>query len=98
MEIANAFNNFFHSTFTAPNHHDQPAPNTAQLNPPCSQLSAIQITRSDIFDVMSKLDTTKATGCDNIHPSILKNCALPLLEPVFALFTLIMQNCTLPEE
>jgi len=45
------------------------------------------ITRSDIYEVLSKLDTTKARGSDNIHPLVLKNCNISLLEPIFHLFT-----------
>ena len=85
MEIAEAFNDFFHSTFNRPNHR-QPLSDITQLSPPSQQLSEIVITRSDIYEVLSKLDTTKARGSDNIHPLVLKNCSISLLDCTYHLY------------
>ena len=95
-QIANAFNQFFHSTFSAPS--DFLLPDMSALPTPSSQLSSVEITRSDVFTALSKLDESKAYGCDQIHPKILKNCLLSVLESVHSLFVSSLMNNTLPAE
>ena len=56
------------------------------------------ITRSDIYEVLSNLDTTKARGSDNIHPLVLKNCSISLLEPILHLFTQCLKSGSLPSQ
>lgn len=97
MEIAEVFNDFFHSTFNHPNHR-QPLSDITQLSPSTQQLSEIVITRSDIYEVLSNLNTTKARGSDNIHPLVLKNCSISLLEPIFHLFTQCLKSSSLPSQ
>ncbi len=45
--------------------------------------SSLDITDSDVFEVLSSLDTSKAMGVDGIAPSILKYC---LYQPLHHLF------------
>ena len=47
---------------------------------------------------LSKLDDTKAFGCDGIHPKILKKCLLSLLEPIHSLFVASLLSNTFPAE
>lgn len=39
---------------------------------PIDQLSKLEITETDIFEALLKLDTTKARDCDNISSLVLK--------------------------
>ena len=96
QQIANAFNRFFHSTFSTPS--DFILPDVSHLPTPSSQMSSIEITESDVFTALSKLDDTKAYGCDEIHPKILKNCTLSVLESVHSLFVTCLSNNTIPAE
>ena len=61
------------------------------LPTPAQQLHTISIEVSDVFECLSSLDVTKAPGCDNINPRLLKHCATSLLQESIRL-------CTLPEE
>ncbi len=47
----------------------------------------IEITAEDVFGILSNLDTTKAMGCDQIHPTVLKLCADTLSIPFCKLFS-----------
>ena len=38
------------------------------------------------------LDSTKATGIDDLHPEIYKSCALSLLLPICHLFAICMES------
>ena len=76
---AEAFNSFFHSTFTS---------NVFCLPPidcmptPSSQLNAIYLKTEEVYQALSRLDPYKATGCDEMHPSVLKHSAHSLCEPI----------------
>ena len=61
------------------------------LPTPAQQLHTVSIEVSDVFECLSSLDVTKAPGCDNINPRLLKHCATSLLQESIRL-------CTLPEE
>ena len=56
MIPANTFNQFFYSTFVQ---SDYLLPSQMEL-PPTSQLSNIQVTSNDVFDVLKSLDPSKA--------------------------------------
>ena len=68
---ANLFNRFFNSTFSSSTYV---LPPVECLPTPTSQLSHIDITPIDVYNALSSIDPTKAVGCDNIHPYILKHC------------------------
>lgn len=95
LEIACAFNLFFHSTFTT---SDYVLPSKEKLPAALSQLSYISIDSSDTYQALSRLQQNKAMGCDNISPKILKACAASLSEPVSVLFSKCLDTCTFPVE
>ena len=70
--IVSAFNEIFNSTFTTSDFH---LPSVWSLPTPMDQLGKIDFTVDDVFQALSQLDPTKAMGCDQVHPSILKLCA-----------------------
>ena len=96
QQVANAFNHFFHSTFSSPS--DFALPSTSDLPTPCSQLSTVEITRTDVYTALCALDETKAYGCDEIHPKVLKKCLLSLLDSVHSLFVMCLSNRLIPVE
>lgn len=66
LEIANAFNDFFHSTFTL---SDFVLPSTDSMPTPCAQLSCISIDSSDVFQALLSLSPEKAMGWDDLAQS-----------------------------
>ncbi len=73
-------------------------PDMSHLPTPSTQMSSVEITKSDVFTALSKLDDTKAYGCDEIHPTILKKCLLSLLESIHSLFDACLSSNSIPTE
>ena len=73
-------------------------------SPPCSldqlsdinTISEITITEHDVYTALVTLDTTKATGPDEIAPIILKLCADVLYKPIHYLFSLSLKHGAIP--
>ena len=95
-KLAEVFNQYFNSTFTSTSQFT--LPQVSELPTPSTQLSSIEISRSDIFEALIHLDTTKAAGCDSIQPHISRTCAIPLLEPIFHLFSQCLRTSSIPQE
>ena len=53
---------------------------------------------SDVFKALIQLDPSKAQGCDNISPYVLKYCATSLTSPITKLFTTCLTQSCLPQE
>ena len=70
----------------------------SDLPTPCSQLSTVEITRTDVYTALCALDETKAYGCDEIHPKVLKQCLLSLLDSVHSLFVMCLSYRLIPVE
>ena len=94
-KIANLFNTFFNSTFTSSNYT---LPAFDALPSPSNQLHHIDISSLDVYKALSDLDPTKAFGCDNVHPRVLKHCAVTLTEPITHLCDLSIKNQCIPDE
>ena len=92
---ANLFNEFFSSTFTQSNFS---LPPIESLLTPSSQLHHITILYLDVATALSELDTTKAAGCDNIHPRILKVCSTSLTHAIMKLFSLNVEFQYIPND
>ena len=56
----------------------------------------VSTSNNRVKDIISKLDTTKATGIDGISARILKECAEELLYPLTLLFNLSFRSGTVP--
>ena len=85
-----------HLTFSSPSEFNLPS--MSDLPTPCSQLSAVEITKTDVYTALCALDETKAYGCDEIHPKVLKNCLLSLLDSVHNLFVMCLSHSKIPVE
>ncbi len=66
---ANAFNSFFHSTFSQ---SDFQLPSFDKLPTPSDQLHEIEIDPEEVYKSLSTLDITKAMGSDDLYPSLLQ--------------------------
>ena len=75
---AEIFNEFYASVSTIDNENDLIPANNIQLGP---LLGNITIVQNDVYEILSKLNTGKATGPDNIGNTLLKRCA-PSITPV----------------
>ena len=94
-EKAIIFNNYFNSVFTRSNYI---LPPVYTLPTPELQLSEIRITEEEVLETLSALDPSKAPGCDNISPLVLKRCANTLSAPVTNLLNKCLQSSTLPSQ
>ena len=63
-----------------------------------SLLCEVTISSSEVFEVLSALDTSKAMGVDGIGPLILKECAHVLFKPIHHLFSLSLSHQSIPVE
>ena len=95
VEKANLFNSYFHykftrSSFRCPNSHLLP-----NIHP---KLSDISISEEEVYQALTSLDPSKASGCDGIGPKLLKHCALALCQPLHHLFSLSLSQSYIPSE
>ena len=66
-------------------------------NGAADSLSSITISSQDVKDVLQVINTNKATGPDNINPTLLKQASEVLAYPLSRLFNLSLQQSTFPE-
>ena len=90
---ASLFNNYFYSIFTRSSFV---LPTTDELPSVDSMISDFSVSVSDVYSELTKLDTSKAMGIDNIVPTILKFCAPALYLPIHHLFSLSLSHQCLP--
>ena len=88
-------NKFFNSTFS---NSCFKLPPISELPTPSSQLHEISFDSFEVYEVLCKLDTTKAMGIDDLHPHLLKLCALMIHEPITSLFNSIIKTQLIPED
>ena len=94
MSKADAINKYFHSIFT------QDLRCHCVFNYPSASdsLSEVTILDTDVYNVLANLDTSKATGPDEIPPIVLSTCASALCKPLHYLFCLCLDSGYLPSE
>ena len=90
---ASLFNSYFHSIFT---HSCFELPPLDTLSTPASTICDFTITSSEVFEALTSLDPTKATGIDGIGPRLLKECAHTLYTPFHYLFCLSFSQHSIP--
>jgi len=91
---ASLFNKFFYSVFTKTSSHLAPPGNIDDS----SILLELDISNSEVLEVLLKLDTTKAMGPDEIPSVVLQKCATVLYQPLCYLFNLTLQFSYFPRE
>ncbi len=82
---AEIFNEFYASVSTINNDSDNIPANSIPIGP---LLSNITILQDDVYKLLKKLDTSKATGPDNIGNTFLKNCASSISGVLTRIFNL----------
>lgn len=95
QDKAQLFNDYFYSVFT---HSSDSIPDQPDSTPNSDTLHNIEILSSEVFDLLTNLDTNKACGIDNISPKLLRYCASPLLQVICHLFTISLSNSTIPKD
>ena len=95
IQKASLFNEFFNSTFTSSNYV---LPTMSSLQTPTTQLSIIEFTVTEVFEVLINLDPTKAVGCDMISAFVIKQCADVSATPLCHLFNIWLDSSTIPQE
>ena len=95
FQRALCFNNFFHSTFTD---SSLSLPPMSSLPAPPTCIDHIEFSEEDVYQGLIKLDPTKAKGCDQLHPMILRLCTDPLTHPLHKLFTASLNSGIIPSE
>jgi len=92
---ATAFNNFFSSVFTKEDRQNIPHIDDKKPDHPFDDLL---ITAPAVYEVLRKLQPDKSPGPDNIHPRILKECAVELAMPLTILFQSTLTEGCVPQE
>ena len=92
-DVAVAFNEYFHSTFTQSVYT---LPPIDSLPSPPMQLHSIDIDQHDVYEALVKLDIRKAMGPDNTSLRVLKTCACALCQPLSTLFQECISQGLLP--
>ena len=94
-EKAYLFNEFFHSVLTV-----SPflIPPVRDFKYPHSFMGEISVSELDVFEALSSLDVSKASGPDGICAKLLKHCAIALYQPLHYIFSLSLSQCYLPLE
>ena len=70
---------FFNSTFS---NRSFSLPPISDLPTPSTQFHEISFDSLEVYEALRKLDTSKAMGTDNLHPHLLKMCALMIHKSV----------------
>jgi hypothetical protein len=94
VEKANILNAHFANIFTV---DETNIPTPEEVIPANKDyLNAILITEEEILDQLSTLDTSKATGPDEISPHMLKQNKLQLIKPLHILFNRSIRESNFP--
>ena len=91
---AQLFNEYCYSVYTSSKQQINDCERTASPD----TLQDITISESEVFKILTSLDSNKACGIDNISPIIFKNCAAPLLQVVCHLFSTSLRCNSIPQE
>ena len=95
LDKAELFNQYFHSIFSQSNFN---LPDTSNLPVPGKCLGSIHFTVQEVLEALNNLDPNKASGIDNIPPTVLKHCAFALAIPIHHLFMTSITSGTIPSE
>ncbi len=93
---AEAFNKFFTQSDQTDNPSD-PIPRDHNLLY-YPKIPNLIINEVDVFELLNSLDTTKATGPDNVSNVFLKNCAAGLAKPLCIIFNMSLQTGKFPKK
>ena len=89
---ADMFNEFFYNQFSEASQYD------VNISFDTGSNFDIDFNVARVRDIISKLDSNKAQGPDDIHGVIFKKCSRVLAKPLSLIFTVIYNTGMLPEE
>ena len=89
---ADMFNEFFYNQFSEASDYD------INISFNTDSTFDIDFNVARVRDIISKLDSNKVQGPDNIHGLILKKCACVLAKPLSLIYSVIYNTGILPEE
>jgi hypothetical protein len=96
---ANLFNDYFASVFGPTDATSNDRSNTHDTNDALNDgISSVIICVNDVHEVMSKLDTNKAVGPDNLSHVILKTCCNELEESICNLINISLVEGVVPKD
>ena len=99
-DVAEEFNKYFASVFTAENVNTIPEPQGTygRPEPDVGVLSDCQFTLDDVKKKLSKLRQDKSTGADDISPRLLYNIQENIYEPLYLLFRKSLDDGMVPDD
>uniref|UniRef100_A0A1X7UC72 Reverse transcriptase domain-containing protein n=1 Tax=Amphimedon queenslandica TaxID=400682 RepID=A0A1X7UC72_AMPQE len=68
----------------------------SELPAPSTQLHHLALSADDVLKKLMNLDTSNAAGIDNLHPTIIKSCAGPVLATITSLYSSCLMYHTMP--
>ena len=108
-DTAEELNKYFKSVFTVNKEGDDVnsdqlyqdlinKPNEHCIDEPySSKLVSFDITKDEVFELLSKVNPSKSAGDDDIHPRVLRECALELAEPLYKIFQESINSGCVPQ-
>ncbi len=90
------FNEYFNSVYTTPSNCNMFSPDSSIG--PSESLSDISFSPEDVYNLLSKLDISKATGIDGIPNYVLKCCAPSIYQHVYHVFSECIARSYIPVE
>ena len=94
-EKAEVLSKFFSSVFVCEPKDEIPSIETRTL---LKSMPELLISRDEIIKLLQKLDISKSSGPDNLHPMFLKELALELSEPLCTIFNASIMTNTIPND
>ena len=95
VDKAHVFNLYFNSIYTPSSFN---LPPIDSLPTPSSQLNSLDLSSSEVYEVLSNLDPLKTPGPDNISSFILKNFAQTRLPQLTDIFNFSLSSSIIPDQ
>ncbi|MFZ2537549.1 MAG: reverse transcriptase family protein, partial [Oscillospiraceae bacterium] len=92
-EAADILNKVFESVFVEEGDGAIPTMGSRNSN---TWMESCEISESDVFKLLDRIETSKSTGVDNIHPHMLKECREQLSVPLALIFNKSLDSGALP--
>lgn len=95
-EICDAFNDFFHSVFSA--QHSSYSDSSENCNDTnCNTIISLQVSLQTVEGSLKSLNVDKGAGCDGIPAAFWKGCTNSLAEPIHIIFNRSLKEGIFPE-
>lgn len=92
--MANLFASSFEGVYVRTAPDADPAPHQVTA----SRMTRVEVSLQKVIDILTSLDANSAAGADDMHPALLKSCALELAVPLHRIFCMSLRECRLPKQ